>query len=336
MSEGPVHSDDRAVLAVVDDVWGDLRAAAERRLAEPPVHHRSRRVRQVGFGAAAAVVLLGGAATARALLGDPPPPEVAEDLARVDDGMPADLRYDPDVANARSVAADGDAVLYVADLAGGGTCTEVAVAGRPEGAVCETRSRPLEVTIPGTPEDGPGRTVVVAGRVNVEADAVELVIEDGAGRVAPVLRPGGYFIVQLSDRDSAAARHGLRIDALLDGAVAATLDLTAAFEPEPEEPLDPIASELVSDSNDLSLVLGVHGSVQVDGAVTIRLVFPDGGQVESALDARHRYDLEIAADRRDDFADSPGQLVALDAGGQELARRSVAAVSYWRAHELGD
>jgi hypothetical protein len=334
MSEGPVPTEDRAVMTAVDEVWGDLRAAAERRLADRPVRHRSRRVRQVGFGAAAAVVLLGGTATARVLLGDPPPPEVAEDLAGVDDGMPADLRYDPDVANARSVAADGDAVLYVADLAGGGTCTEVAVAGRPEGAVCETRPRPIEVTIPGTPED-PSNRVVVAGRVNVESDAVALVIGDGE-RVEPVLRPGGYFIVQLGDRDSAAARRSLRIDALRDGEVAATLDLTMAFELEPDEPLEPIANELVSDDGDLSLVLGVRGSVQVDGAVTIRLVFPDGGQLEAVLDPQGRYDLEIPVDRRDDLADTPGQLIALDAGGQELARRTVVAVSYWRAHEMGD
>jgi hypothetical protein len=54
------------------------------------------------------------------------------------------------------------------------------------------------------------------------------------------------------------------------------------------------------------------------------------------MDSQRRYDLEIPADRTGDFADAPGQLIALDAGGQELARRTVVAVSYWRAREMGD
>ena len=88
----------------------------------------------------------------RALVGDAAPPAVQASLGGVDEGMPPDLRLNPDVANARSVAVDGDAVLYAADLPGGGVCTEIATAGKPNGAVCRTSTQPpapIDATIPG-------------------------------------------------------------------------------------------------------------------------------------------------------------------------------------------
>src|SRR5437764_8017466 len=81
----------------------DLTPAASRR--------RIRGGRALVF-AAGLVVLLAGAAAAGALLfGGPAPEGVKRDLRAVDAGMPADLRYNPDVQNAVSVASTGPSTL---------------------------------------------------------------------------------------------------------------------------------------------------------------------------------------------------------------------------------
>ena len=167
------RSDEGGVAVAVDTVWRQLQPALEqhytawtaavRLMERRPGRRRTRRA--VGLGLALAVVGTGGAVAARALLGDPAPPAVQASLAAVDEGMPADLRLQPDVANARSVARDGDVVLYAADLPDGGTCTELAIAGRPAGAICVrgSASPPIEASIPGTPEETT-TPVVVGGR----------------------------------------------------------------------------------------------------------------------------------------------------------------------------
>ena len=119
------RSDEGGVAVAVENVWHQLqpaleqhytaRSAAVRPMERRPGRRRTRRA--VGLGLALVVVGTGGAVAARALLGDPAPPSVQASLAAVDEGMPADLRLQPDVANARSVARDGDAVLYAADRA---------------------------------------------------------------------------------------------------------------------------------------------------------------------------------------------------------------------------
>ena len=255
-------------------------------------------------------------------------------LAAVDEGMPADLRLQPDVANARSVARDGDAVLYAADLPDGGTCTELAIAGRPAGAICVrgTATAPIEASIPGTPEET-ATPVVVGGRVNVAADRVVAVV---AGEPAPpvVLEPGGYFVLSLDSAGSAAARRGLSLEALQGDTVVASVDLSDAFIPE-RPPAEPISLELVSGDGDLTRVVRVYGTATVPGTATVRLVFPDGGATEVAVGPDGRYELTLPVDRQADLADRPGRVVALDAAGHELASRAVAAVSWWRTHEGG-
>jgi hypothetical protein len=90
---------------------------------------------------------------------------------------------------------------------------------------------------------------------------------------------------------------------------------------------------MVSGPGDLTVVQKFSGSVQVEGAVTVRLVYPDGTHVDAPLGADGAYEIVVPADRRTAFARTPGRLVALDSGGAELASRTVAAVSYWHANE---
>jgi hypothetical protein len=336
------RSDEDGVAVAVDTVWRQLqpaleqhyaaRTAAVRPIERQPGRRRTRRA--AGLGLAIVVVGTGGAVAARALLGDPAPPSVQASLAAVDEGMPADLRLQPDVANARSVARDGDAVLYAADLPDGGTCTELAIAGRPAGAICVrgTARAPIQASIPGTPEET-ANPVVVGGRVDVAADHVVAVLA-GDERLPAVLEPGGYFVLSLDPAGSAAARRGLSLEALKGDTVVASVDLSDAFTPE-RPPAEPISLELVSGDGDLTRVERVYGTVNMPGTATVRLVFPDGGATEAAVGPDGRYELALPADRQADLAERPGRVVALDAAGHELASRAVAAVSWWRAHEGG-
>jgi hypothetical protein len=339
------RSDEGGVAVAVETVWRQLQPALERHYAAPaavgrsvdrhPGRHGRRRTRRVvGFGLALAVVGTGGAVAARALLGDPAPPSVQASLAAVDEGLPADLRLQPDVANARSVARDGDAVLYAADLPDGGSCTELAIAGRPAGAICvrDSTTAPIQASIPGTPEDT-ATHVVVGGRVDVAADRLVAVLPDDQRRPI-VLEPGGYFVLSLDGAGSAAARRSLTLEALRGDSVVASVDLSDAFTPERPR-AEPISLELVSGDGDLTRVTRVYGTVTVTGTAAVRLVFPDGGTTEAAVGPDGGYDLTLPADRQADLADRPGRVVALDAAGHELASRAVAAVSWWRTHEGG-
>ena len=327
--------DDAYGSTIVAEVWSQLEPAATRYLAEPRRRERTRHHRRsVGLAIAALVVGVGGtAAAAKVLLGSPAPPAVQRSIAGIDEGMPADLRLNPDATHARSVAVDGAAVLYAADLPDGGVCTEIALGGRPMGAVCRAGSQPrapIEATIPGTPESSAGE-LVVAGRISAGADAASLVTSDGR-KIALELQPGGFFIVELSLSESQAARRGLTIESERDGRAVATIDLSDAFTPENGR-LDPIAVEMVSGPGDLTQVLSFFGTVQVEGAATVRLVYPDGAHIDVPIGADHRYEITLPVARRDAFARTPGRLVALDAGGRELASRTVAAVSFWHANE---
>ncbi|MDQ1534466.1 MAG: hypothetical protein QOF28_2227 [Actinomycetota bacterium] len=318
---------------IVAEVWSELEPAATRYLAEPRSRERARhRRRSVGLAVTALVIGAGStAAAARLLIGSPAPPAVQRSIAGVDEGMPADLRLNPDAMRARSVAADGSAVLYAADLPAGGVCTEIALAGRPMGAVCRADSDqpvPVEATIPGTPEDT-GALVVVAGRVFAPADGARLVTDDGR-EIALAVHDGGFFIIELSATESADARQGLRIEADRAGQKIGEIDLSDAFTPENGR-LDPIAVEMVSGSGDLTKVVSFFGSVQVKGAATVRLEYPDGTHADARLGANGHYEFVLPLDAQDAFARAPGQLVALDDNGNELASRTVAAVSFWRA-----
>ena len=164
--------------------------------------------------------------------------------------------------------------------------------------------------------------------MNLDADAVALVIGGDSRRVDVTMQPDGYYIVELDAPDSAAARQGLRIEATRGGNLVASLDVSDAFTSEVGH-ADPIGLEMVSGPGDLTKVVSVYGTVQDATAVTVRLIYPDGSTTDTPIGDGGRYELTLPPDRQGALASAPGRLVAIDANGKELAGRTVAAVSWW-------
>ena len=320
---------------IVAEVWAELEPAATRYLAEPRRRERTRhRRRSVGLAVTALVIGAGGTARrgARADRIARSPGGAAQPRGRrrrhAGRSAPESRRHARALRRGRR-----HAVLYAADLPGGGVCTEIALAGRPMGAVCRADSEPsvpIEATIPGTPEDT-DTLVVVAGRAFAPADAARLVTDDGHA-IALTLQPGGFFIVELDAAESTSARQGLRVEASQAGRKIGEIDLSDAFTPENGR-LDPIAVEMVSASGDLTKVVRFFGSVQVQDAVAVRLEYPDGTRADVRLGAEGKYEFVLPVDAQAAFARTPGRLVALDRDGHELASRTVAAVSFWHARQ---
>lgn len=305
-----------------------------------PLTPRRRHVRPLIL-AAALLVLGAGVAGAGALLGRPAPEAVRHDLAGVDQGMPPDLRLDPDVRDARLVATADGAQLYAATLADGGVCTEIVdLDGRPSGAVCATAAElgtmPISVTVPFVDPITLASPIVVGGRVNATgATSLEAVYGDGARRTVTLEAGGYYLFVVPTDVLASAHRRGLELVASApDGAQVATADVPATdfADPEASDAREPIFVSTISTHRDYTLVLGIEGSVNVPGARTLELRYPDGSTADVPLDADGDYRFRLPAARRDDLASAPGTLIAHDADGDVIARRSVASVAYWRGH----
>ena len=124
----------------------------------------------------------------------------------------------------------------------------------------------------------------------------------------------------------------MRVETSQAGRKIGEIDLSDAFTPENDR-LDPIAVEMVSASGDLTKVVRFFGSVQVQDAVAVRLEYPDGTHADARLGAHGKYEFTLPVDAQGAFARKPGRLVALDGDGNELASRTVAAVSFWHANE---
>jgi hypothetical protein len=321
----------------LDALLADLMPAARRLAAARRGRRRAVRIAAV---TGATLALAGSAAVAGFdILGSPAPPAVRQDLLDVDRGMPADLRLNPDVENARAVAATDDSVVYFARLAGGGYCAELVTRGaQPRGAVCSTddgadRSG-MSVTVPFTDPVTDDSPVTVSGSVaRAGATSVELVYPDG-GSDSVELGRERFFVADVPDAHLAAVhRHGLLLVAR-DGdgeAIAQAAISTDAITPpsEAERPHDPIEIDTVSTEADLTLVLRVRGSLHVDGVDHLTLRYPDGTTVR--IDPRsNRFDYAVPRPRQDDLM-TPGTLTALDRRGTVLAERPVAAVAYWHA-----
>lgn len=302
-----------------------------------PTRHRSVRPLLV------AVVLLalgGTAAGARLLLGGPVPSEVRRDLGAVDQGMPADLRYNPDVVNARLVAQADGAKLYAADLPKGGYCAEIVTPdGQPAGAVCTPDAtlalKPIDITVPFVDPVTKRSPFIVGGRVNEPgAAALEAVFHDGTHQQV-TLGDGGFFVFAVLGDDLVDAhRHGLSLvvsdstGGQIASAVAPATDFT---KPEEQDAKQPIFVSTISTQRDFTRVLGIEGSVNVVGAASLELQYPDGTVVQVRLAASGRYHYDLPADRQADLYELPGQLVVRDARGRELASQPVAAVAFWRS-----
>ncbi len=301
-----------------------------------PSRRRTTTVVAAVVGASVAGV---GVAVASGVFGSPAPDSVRKHLAELDRGMPADLRYDPDVTHARAVAVAGPATLYFADLADGGYCIEVSTDAMPRGASCvpaaDVSGMPLDVTAPIPPTDG--APLIVGGRTNNDAiTTVEVRYADGGRDLVPFGDERTWLLV---------VPDAHRASALDDGVVIAGLDDTretvASIAVPPLRDEDPTGTAhdantpftlmTTSDGDDLTLILGINGRVNIPGDVRLHAVFPDGSRIGVPVDSDGHYRLMLSPDRRDDFATTPGHLVA-NVDGERVASRPIASVAWWRAH----
>ena len=295
----------------------------------------SRRARWIG-GAAVVTVAIGSAAAASGVLGDPAPEPIRAHLAAVDDGLPADLRTNPDVEHAMAVASTSAGVLYAADVKEGGYCYEIATDGvRPRGAVCvrpeHLGDQPIAITAP-IPAD-PAAALLVAGRIN-DAGIVRVVARYSDGTSADVeLGLAGYWMFEVSDTARPVAlSDGLEIVGLgSDGTELAVEQVPPLADDDPtgtvHDAEQPIFVSTISDGQDLTLVLGIEGSVNVEEATTLELQYPDGATIDVPLATDGSYAFTLPPERQTDFAAATGQLVARDGNGAVVATAPVSSVA---------
>jgi hypothetical protein len=298
----------------------------------------SRALRIVAI-AAALVVAAALGATAGQLVGSPAPESVKQDLAGIDQGMPDDLRSNPDVESAVLAAYSENAQLYYAALSEGGYCFEIVTAtdgGR--GAVCTqaaaARSQSIEITMPFTDPVTPRSPIEVGGRVNVAATSLEARFADG--RTAPIpLGANGFYLYEVPGAQVKSAHiDGFDLIAY-DGAgtsvATATAPPTDFRDPAAVDRQMPIFVSTISTHEYFTKVLGIEGSVNVDGARRLELRYPDGTTVRIPIRSDRTYHYDLPVGRVDDLASTPGELIAYDVHGAVLARTPVASVAYWHA-----
>jgi hypothetical protein len=298
-----------------------------------PRRHRAR------WLAGGAVVVTGAVATAAAasgVLGGPAPDPIRAHLAALDAGMPQDLRLNPDVEHAMAVASTTSGVLYAADLKDGGYCIEVASEGdKPRGAACVTAAhlgdRAIEVTAP--IPSGPSAALLVGGRINdSRVERVVVRYPDGTSNDV-ALGLAKYWLVEVPDSVRAAAlTDGVQIAGVdADGQDVSILAVPPLRDEDPDgtafDKAQPVFVSTISTGEDLTLVLGLEGSVNAKGATTLELEYPDGTTADIALSPDGSYRFMIPPDRQSDFASSSGRLIARDASGQVVASVSFSSVA---------
>lgn len=337
-AEVEVWWDGPAPLRIVDRVCAD-RNSAEQQSVVPRRSDRRRTVWVV------AVVLLGsamtaGVAAAAGLLGDPAPDPIKVHLAELDRGLPADLRYQPDLDRARAVAASASATLYLAELADGGYCIEVATQrSRPRGASCVPASGlsglPLDVTAPIPGSDA--APLIAGGRANADLiSSIEVHYADGV--TTPVefgLDRAWLFEVPAAERQSALA-DGLVVAGLdSGGATVAAVTVPPLRDDDPlgtaHDADQPLVLTTISDDDDLTRVIGIEGQFHLAGPVSLQVRFPDGSHLAVPVAANGTFRLRLPADRQDDFATDAGSLVALR-NGKTLASMPIYSVAASRAN----
>jgi hypothetical protein len=291
---------------------------------------------------AVAILITGvGVATASGLLGGPAPSQVKKDLAGVDQGMPSDLRYNPDVENARLVAQADGASLYYASLTDGGYCSEIVTpTSGPAGAICVPggsvdQEPPIHVTVPFDDPLTTSSPFVVGGRVNVSgATSLQATFADGSTQSITLGDDGFFVFAVATDQLSEAHLHGVQLvaaDAARTEIASVDVPPTDFSDPEKQDAKQPIFLSTISTEGDLTKVLGVEGSVNIPGAVALELRYPDGTTVAIPLAADDSYRYDLPERRTDDLFEEPGWLIARDASGNELARAPVASVASWRS-----
>ena len=298
---------------------------------------RPSRKRALWVGGAAVVAgALATTAAASGMLGEPAPEPIRASLAAVDQGLPEDLRLNPDVERAMAVATTPSGVLYAADLTSGGYCYEVATDGdRPRGAVCVEGSRlgerAIEITAPIPADDA--APLLVGGRIN-DSRIEQIVVRYPSGvSEAVTLGLSGYWLFEVPD----GARDGALNDGLeivgLDGTGQDVADVAVPplRDEDPDgtahDSLQPIFVSTISDADDLTLVLGVEGSVNVAGATTLELQYPDGTTTSIDLAGDGSYRIDLPVERHGSFSNAWGHLVARDVNGAVLADAPFSSVA---------
>jgi hypothetical protein len=301
---------------------------------------RRRVVRGLAIASAAALALTGAGFGTAVLLGWPAPAHVKRELRAVDQGLPADLRLNPDVEHAQAVAATENATLYAASLRDGGSCTEIVTVGeRGRGATCTTGAqlslRPLDLTIPFDDQAGPEAPVVIGGRINAEGGtSLEIRYADGSADSVP-LGDDRYFLFEVSAAHRASVHaSGLTLLARDEGgSVVGRADVPADWDDAavPDEQA-PLYVSTRSDESDFTKVYGLEGHVSAAGVTRLELDYGDGVRVAIPIKPDGSYDYHVPGGRIDDFM-QPRTLDAVDAHGRVLASATVAAVAYWRGRE---
>lgn len=253
---------------------GELRMAAFHLAATRK--QRIRRLKFAGLATALFMVVAAGGVAAERLFGDPAPARVKRDIAAVDDGLPEDIRLNPNVEAARSVAASDRAVLYFAELDDGGSCTQMVINGREDAAQCVTAAQAAYLSIAVTiPSPDPGIVkgpLSIGGRVNVRhAQHIEVRFGDGSLRSVP-LGDNGFFVFDLSEAAVAKAHRGFSLTALDgSGARVAFTDLSEVLAEEEAPETLPVEFLYRSSESDLSLVNGVDGTVNDTRVISIEI-----------------------------------------------------------------
>jgi hypothetical protein len=336
--------------ARMGEEWGasvEARRTLARIVATPleePVSARPRRQAVSGsrgrLAAITAAFLVAGAGAAAAgavLFGKPAPSNVRRDIAGVDAGLPADIRLNPDVASARSVASTGPSTLYYAVLKGGGYCTEITTTpnvGR--GATCVTgsqvSSRAIDVAVPFTDPILPDSPVTVGGRVNAGAVSSLAIRYANGDEDAVPFGDERFFLFDVPSSHLAMV-HAAAFELIARDAAGTVVAKASVPAVAPEDPnadhRQPIFVSTISGGGDLTKVLGVEGSVNVPGATSLRFRYPDGTTIAVPLDADGAYRFDIPSERQGDLYQAPGTLIAYDGQGRQLATAPVAAVAYW-------
>jgi hypothetical protein len=308
----------------------DLHLAATRRVRRRGAKVRA--LRLVGAMGAALIVLAGAAFAAEELFGQPAPLHVKQDIRGVDAGLPADLRLDPNVESARSVAGIEGATLYYASLKDGGYCTELVLEGSGRGAVCTTASASaemrIEVSLPYADPREIADSFVVYGRVNA-GDAASLNVTYGDGTVQPVpLGDNNFFVFRVPQTQVAPARTEMLLSAVANSGVrVGHFNLTPVLTEAAPTP-GPIELSTHTVNGDMTRISGFDGQVSVAKAASLELIYPDGGRAEVPLTPSGSFDFSIPTARFDDFT-TPGKLLARDKVGDPVARVWIAAPSYW-------
>lgn len=325
-------------MTATDILHDDLATSYARHLEHR--RRRGRTIRTAAIASFAALVLSGAALSAATLLGWPAPAHVKKEIAAVDNGLPDDLRLNPDVEHARAVASTGSSTLYAASLRDGGRCTELVTANdRGRGATCTTgadqMTRGIDVTVPSDGRAGNTAPVVFAGRVNDPRGAqLEIAYENGAND-AIMLGEDRYFIFEVPAAHRTSAHDsGFRLIARrAGGSIVATSSIPADWDGEavPDEAA-PLFVSTRSDESDFTKVYGVEGHVSIAGAASLELDYGDGGRAKIPIKLDGSFEYTVPASRVDDFM-TPQMLLVRDRAGTALYSKPVAAVAYWRRSE---